>query len=761
IPINASNYITIIIEFDGIDADKAIKMLDDYDLEPIKRLEYTFNGYIVKIKADQIERLEEENIIKNIFYDEPIRIKKNEQSNLELIGIDDYVRYNGMNVTGKGVTVALIDTGVDYTHNDLRDVKGYDFLDKDNDPRDVDGHGTMVAGIIAANGAIRGVAPDVDIIAYRIASGDRYISTSEMITAIEKAAEDQADILNISIGLDHINESIDRAVNNLVDKGIIVVVAAGNDGEAGFETIKSPGSAMKAITVGATLNNIQEPLFATLKVIGHEELIFHPIPMEDTVYASEPIRSELVFVNYATEDDVKDLILEGKIALAERGGPIKVTNGMEERELVYFSDKEYNVANKGAAAIIVYNNEEGLFRGKLIHEANKPDYKPTIPAVSLPREEGLLLKQLLEKEKRVIVELKVYSDPNIIAEFSAKGPVSAFYMKPDLVAPGVMINSTFINNSYNLSTGTSFAAPHVSGAAALLLQLHPNLKPEEVASILVTTADPLIDPFGNYYSFDVAGAGRLNVTKAINSNIIAEPYYAILHVSPNTNASKIIELRSIEEPIDIVNVTAEFFMFDNLPISEYKPVIDLDWKRIGDNIQLIINATANNTIEGRYQGRIYIDTNEERISIPLIVYSSKVNINAENEDGLIKLSLDLNEEWESAKVKIINPENNFKQVLTLTPTKNTLNIRADAKGEHWIDVSIIGSNGITNAFTTLYVNSANRYDSNMIYFVDDIIPLKESLIIIGFLAVISVIVLIIKNKHRKEKSIIDDFTDIH
>jgi minor extracellular serine protease Vpr len=292
IPINASNYTTIIIEF-NIDADEAIKMLDNYDLEPVKRLEYTFNGYIVKIKAEQIERLKEESIVKNIFYDEPIKIKKNEQSNLELIGIDDYVRYNGINVTGKGVTVALIDTGVDYTHNDLKEVKGYDFLDKDNDPRDVDGHGTMVAGIIAADGAIRGVAPDVEIIAYRIASGDRYISTSEMITAIEKAAEDQADILNISIGLDHINEGIDRAINNLVDKGIIVVVAAGNDGESGFETIKSPGSAMKAITVGATLNNIQEPLFATLKVIDHEELVFHPIPMEDTVYASEPIRSSI------------------------------------------------------------------------------------------------------------------------------------------------------------------------------------------------------------------------------------------------------------------------------------------------------------------------------------------------------------------------------------------------------------------------------------------------------------------------------------
>lgn len=759
IPANASTYTTLIIEFDGVNASDGINMLDKYDLIPIKELKYVFDGYIVKVRTDQINELRKEKIIKEIIYDEPIKIKRNLQTNLELIGIDDYVRYDGINVTGKGVTVALIDTGIDYTHNDLKGklAKGYDFLDDDNDPRDVDGHGTMVAGIIAADGSIRGVAPDAEIIAYRIASGDRYVSTSEMISVIERAAEDNADILNISIGLDHINKGIDKAINNLVEKGIVVVAAAGNDGERGFGTIKSPGSALKAITVGATLNNVEEPLFATLKVIGHEEIVLQPIPMADTVYAEKSIRSELVFVNYAIEDDIKDLDIEGKIALAERGGPIKVVNGIEERELVYFSDKEYNVVKKGGIALIVYNNEDGLFRGKLLHEANKPDYKPTIPAVSLTREDGLLLRELLEKEKRVTVELRVYSDPNIIAEFSAKGPVSPFYMKPDLVAPGVVINSTFIDNSYNLSTGTSFAAPHVGGAAALLLQLHPDLKPQEIASILVTTADPLEDPFSNYYSLDVAGNGRLNVTRAINSQIIAEPYYTILHISPTTNATKVIELRSIGEPIDKINATLDIFMFDNIKM----PIdldIKLDLKRVDAKyMQLVIDTNnATNATQGRYQGRIYIDIPREKLSIPLIIYKSDIGINAVNEDGIIKLSLNSEENWESAKIKVINPENNFKRILTLTPEKNMLVIKADDIGEHWIDVSIISNNRIINTFATLYINSVSKDDFGMIYFIDDIIPFKEALIIIAFLGIVSIVVLIFK-RDNKEKSIIDEF----
>ncbi|MEM4275358.1 MAG: S8 family serine peptidase [Candidatus Nitrosocaldaceae archaeon] len=747
LPISAFGYSIIIIEVE----EKDTSIFDKYDVTIIDELNYTFNGYIVKIRTDHIDDLRMEPLIKNIYYDKKVEIIKSEQRNLALIGIDNLIQYNGMNITGKGVTLALIDTGVDYTHdvlkgfgNDKKVIGGYDFLDDDNDPLDNDGHGTMVAGIIAGNGAIKGVAPDAKILAYKIASNNRYVSTSEMIQAMEKAAEDNADIINISIGLDHIDKEIDRSINNLVENGIIVVAAAGNNGESGFNSIKSPGSALKAITVGATYNDPSEALFATLKI---DEYVFHPIPMADSITTDKPIRAKIVFVNYASKDDLKDIELNGAIALAERGGPIKFVNGIEEKELLYFSDKEYNAANKGASAIIVYNNEEGIFRGKLVHENAIQGYKPRIPAISLSQDEGLSIKELLKNRGEVVAELGVYNNPNAVAEFSSKGPVSPFYMKPDLVAPGVSVNSTYLGNTYNLSTGTSFAAPHVSGAAALLLQLHPELKPEEVASILITTADPLVDQYNNYYSFDVTGAGKLNVKRAIKSNLIALPYYAILYISPSMNGSSIINLRSIEGKIGDIDAHIELFTDNNLNLELNSEIID------EKNIKLIINASTNEVTNTKYEGRINIRYGEERISIPLMIYVSEVSINAFNEDGLIKLSVDLDKEWESARVKVINPENNFERILTLTPTKNTLDIKPLNIGEHWIEVSILSNDEVIESFSKLYVSDVKN---NTWFYIDDFIPIDVLLIIFGFLSSIIMITVILRKKSKK-KSIIDDF----
>jgi len=754
-PFPISNDEQIIIEFiDNIDENIMSTLIQKYDIRIIDRLKHTFNGYIAEVKQDIIDDLEREPIIKNVYHNEYIKISKS-QTNLELIGIHDTIKYDGTNLTGKNITVAIIDTGIDVKHTAFNNIiGGYDFLDKDNEPNDIDGHGTMVAGVIASHGAVKGIAPDVNILAYKIAAGNRYVSSNELIQAIERSAIDNADILNISIGLDHINESIDRAINSIVDKGVVVIVAAGNDGEKGLNTIKSPGSAFKAITVGATLNNINEPLLATLKVMNNTKLLFHPIPMVDTVYSKEPIKGRLVFTNYAREVDIKDMDLNNTIVLAERGGAKTIINGIEQNELIYFSDKEYNTVKHGAKALIIYNNEEGLFRGKLLHEDNKPDYKPSIPVISLSREEGLLLKELL-KQGDIIVELRVYNDPNIVAEFSSKGPVSKFYMKPDLVAPGVMINSTSIDNSYNVSTGTSFAAPHVSGAAALLLELHPDLKPRDVASLLVTTADPLIDQFGNPYSFDITGAGKLNVTRAIHANIIAEPYYLILYLSPNTDSSKVINLRMFKASDININILT----LDNNPFEKYNITINTEIESINDlEKRLIIHAHAlDNTIKGRYEGRIYITSNNQSIAIPLIIYVNEISINASNVGGMLKLSIDKSITWESAKIRVIDSNNNLKNIITLTPNHNNASVYVNNIGEYWVEASIISDNNIINSFTTVYVNNIHKKEPTLIYLIDGIIPLKESIIILSFIGIISAIILIISHKYRKEKSIADQF----
>src|SRR3972149_275380 len=173
---------------------------------------------------------------------------------------------------GTGIKIAVIDTGVDYNHPDLfgfgkdgKVIGGYDFVDNDNSPIDTNGHGTEVAGIIAADGQLQGVAPKSKILAYRVSENGESVSSDLIIKAIEQAILDEADVINISLGVNLTNKKIDNTVNKAVEQGIIVVAAAGNNGPD-LGTIGSPGINPNTITVGATYNNITASLVSTLVV---------------------------------------------------------------------------------------------------------------------------------------------------------------------------------------------------------------------------------------------------------------------------------------------------------------------------------------------------------------------------------------------------------------------------------------------------------------------------------------------------------------
>jgi len=176
------------------------------------------------------------------------------------------VEYQGQPLTGKGITIAVIDTGIDYTHPDLGGcfgpgckVKGgWDFGDNDADPMDVVGHGTQVAGIAAANGVLRGVAPEASLLAYKIAAKSA-VTESAMIAALERASDpdgdpstaDRPDVINLSLAFGGGPDAPGAlATDRAVDLGIVVAVAAGNAGPL-YWSIVAPGTSAKAITVGA------------------------------------------------------------------------------------------------------------------------------------------------------------------------------------------------------------------------------------------------------------------------------------------------------------------------------------------------------------------------------------------------------------------------------------------------------------------------------------------------------------------------------
>ena len=227
-------------------------------------------GFAARLQVNELEQLLSFDQSIQAYPDLQVNATGTVGSNIVQIGADQVWSYrdsNGFPVTGSGIVVAVIDTGVDYTHPDLgggfgpgyRVVGGYDFYNDDADPMDDNGHGTHVAGTIAANGSIEGVAPDASILAYKVLGADGSGSMSSVVSAIDASVDpngdgdlaDHADIISMSLGASgDQNDPLCLAVRAAVEAGVVVVVAAGNSGPT-FGTVDSPGMAPEAITVGA------------------------------------------------------------------------------------------------------------------------------------------------------------------------------------------------------------------------------------------------------------------------------------------------------------------------------------------------------------------------------------------------------------------------------------------------------------------------------------------------------------------------------
>ncbi|MGW9435475.1 S8 family peptidase [Streptomyces sp. NPDC055607] len=161
---------------------------------------------------------------------------------------------------GTGVRIAVLDTGVDKTHDDLR-TRVVDEKNFSASPDAVDrvGHGTHVASIAAGTGAksggrYKGVAPGAELISGKVLDDEGYGDDSAVVAGMEWAAAEGADVVNLSLGgtdspgVDPLEATIDRLS---AEKGVLFAVAAGNEGESGGSTVGSPGSADAALTVGA------------------------------------------------------------------------------------------------------------------------------------------------------------------------------------------------------------------------------------------------------------------------------------------------------------------------------------------------------------------------------------------------------------------------------------------------------------------------------------------------------------------------------
>ena len=589
-------------------------------------------------------------------------------------------------IDGTGIKIAVIDTGVDFNHPDLfgwgpdgKVIGGHNFIEENQLPMDTNGHGTKVAGIIAADGNTLGVAHKAKILAYKVSEDGEGVSSELITKAIEKAIEDKADIINISLGVNKTNSKIDSAVNHAWDNGIFVVTAAGNDGPE-LKTIGSPGRNFESITVGATYNNMTSSLIAILEI---DETQYTVIPMVGSSKTQEPIIEKIVFGGFGKNSDLENLDVKDAILIVERGSDI-------EGELLFFSIKEMNAAKAGAKALIVYNNQPGIFLGELIHEFSEPGYVPQIPVVSIDREEGLEIIKTIEKKGLGIMNL--FYNPDFIAHFSSRGPVSPFYIKPDIVAPGAYINTTQINSSYNFTSGTSFAAPHVSGAAALLLQKNPELQNDEIKSLLMTTVQPVSNAYGQEFSLHESGSGRLDISNAYKAKLIINPTNFVINLSPNQlSIEKQLEIKLIEGELGKINVKFEGPEF-----------IEFTHNIKNNNLLMELNIIGEKF--GEHEGKIFINHEKIQYTIPVLIHYTEGSISAYEENEKIFFEINHPEKWSSAKITVTNSKNGNTYSITATPDKKT-SLEIYENGEYWIDAKIRVDENISNAFDTIKITS--------------------------------------------------------
>ena len=529
---------------------------------------------------------------------------------------------------GAGVKIAIIDSGIDPAHpgfqdaaletpagfpraNQLRDLaytsnkvivaRNYVNLAT---PRDDFGHGTAVAmeaaGVANSGplGIIAGVAPKAWLGSYKVYEDDTPFGEDTVLQAIEDAVNDGMDVINLSLGVSLAGRLADdplvAAVERASARGVIVCVAAGNYG-ASPNTITSPATAPSAIAVGASYN---DRAFAPGAVTVDGAISYYAIPGANAQAALQPVAAPLVDVSRFDPSGEAC----GPIAAQSLAASIAlILRSAQTGPACSFADKLNYARNAGAVAAIVYMNPDspGLV-GMDVRGS-------TLPAVSIDYNAGAAIRGRL-RDGAVTAAIQFTTsplgqDPLRVAPFTSRGPDVNAAIKPDLTATGLFLYTATQKTNPDSplygatgylkeADGTSFAAPLVAGAAALLKSARPGLGAAQYRSLLVNSAAHLDA------AVQQAGAGLLDVAAALAGTLAVSPVSLSFGASSGTvDVARDLTLSNL----GTTPVTCSLSSLPPLALSTNSVTI-----APGGSTRVSARFTASALTPGEYQGYVRI-----------------------------------------------------------------------------------------------------------------------------------------------------------
>ncbi|WP_432662861.1 S8 family serine peptidase [Wukongibacter baidiensis] len=558
---------------------------EDIDIEYHNSFVNVFNGFSCTATLGDAKKIEELPDVKKVYianeYSRPEPTMRDSLDKVKARAV-----WKDLGYDGEGMVVAVLDTGIDPSHQDMiltdddnvklskKDVAskelpgiwhtdkvpyGYNYMDNNQEILDLgpeaSRHGMHVAGTVGANGdeeddGIKGVAPETQLLAMKVFGNNPSMPSTYgdvIIRAMDDSVKLGADVINMSLGSTagfvQPDDPEQRAVARAVENGVFVSISAGNSDKLASPldpdaenpdvgVVGSPGIAIDSVQV-ASVNNKIYLYEHNVEVSGIDGTIVGYGKDKWNKLSSELDLIAIGGEKLGTPDDYKGIDVEDKVVLVSRGA-------------YSFRDKTAWAAEEGAIGIIVYDHGQAKFY--------KDQGGWEIPFMKISKEDGEALEEKLANGSISIeVELKSEGlDPTsgYMSDFTSWGLAPDLEFKPEITAPGGSILSTDQDDEYQYMSGTSMAAPHVSGGAALVLQAveerFPDLegkeKVEMAKNLMMSTAVPVKeevdDDVYEYTSPRRQGAGVMDLLKATTTPAIV--------VDEDTEISK-VALKEIDD----------------------------------------------------------------------------------------------------------------------------------------------------------------------------------------------------------------------